>query len=554
MEHSAGDVLDLRAGRLTAAQDAVLASVMGATRQAYTRMIAEASAPRSASPDWWATAAAARNTYRSAIFRLCTQIALVRALRAQGRMPSQILTDQADFVAPLRQVAGPARVVAVGCRSRRNDLRNFVSAAGDAARLSWRRWRAGQKPRRFDQPVILLDVFAFDGDLTAKGVKDRYFAGIDDTMPPAWRDRLFRLPTWFGIRDIGAAIAAARACPRPVLVKEDFLRLSDYVYALTHVFRLAFARRPLATFESVALGRVLFREQLADVFSQSTQEALLNYRLCWRLRERGVPVRLVVDWFEGQQLDKCLHLGLHHFLPDAAVVGYQGAAPRRAYHSFFVAAHELAAHVAPPRLVVPGTAYPQLARLLAPELDVVPGPAFRFQPPATFVRVPPERRAIIVMLPVSIPDSGAMLDALAASTLPDGPVEIKPHPTHGPAEQAALAAIVPAFAWTGQTVQECYARAAVVVTCGSNSALEALALGIPVVLAAFTAEMAEEIPLPDDLAFRHLQICRDRGGLAQAIATLAGLEVDAVEIERCRRACFGPVTTESTAVLLTGIP
>ncbi|MGE5515461.1 MAG: hypothetical protein ACM31D_06525 [Bacteroidota bacterium] len=554
MEHSAGEVLDLRAGRLTADQDAVLVSVMDAARQAYTRMIAEVSASRSASPDWWATVTASRNTYRSTIFRLCTHIALVRALRAQGRLPSRIVTDQSDFVAPLRQVAGLARVVAVGCRSRRNDLRNFVSAAAEAVRVAWQRWRAGQKPRRFDQPVILLDVFAFDGDLTAKGVHDRYFAGIDDTMPPAWRDRLLRLPTWFGMRDVGAAIAAARACPRPVLFKEDFLRPSDYLYALTHVFRLVLARRPRAIFESVALGGVLFREQLADVFSLSTQEALLNYRLCRRLKERAVPVRLVVDWFEGQQLDKCLHLGLRHYLPEVDVVGYQGAAPRRAYHSYFVAAHELAAHVAPARLVVPGAAHPQLARLLAPELDAVPGPAFRFQPPATFARVPPDRRAIIVMLPVSIPDSSAVLEALAASRLPDCPVEIKAHPTHGAGERSVLAALVPAVAWTDQPVLECYARAAVVVTCGSNSALEALALGIPVVLAAFTAEMAEEIPLPDDLVFRHLQICRDRNGLGQAIAALARLEVDAAEIERCRRACFGPVTVGSTAVLLTGIP
>jgi len=554
VEHATGDVLDLRVGHGGAGQDAVLASVMDAARQAYTGMIAEASAPRSASPDWWATLAAARNTYRSVIFRLCTHIAVVRALRAQGRLPALIVTERPEFVAPLREAGGGVRVVVAGRRSRRNGLRNFVSVACEAVRSSWQRWRAGQRPGRFNSPVILLDIFAFDGDLTAKGLNDRYFAGIDETMPPDWRGRLLRLPTWFGIRDVGAAIAAARTCPRPVLLKEDFLRLSDYFYALTHVFRLLVAGRPWAVFETVDLGGVLFREQLADAFSPSTQEALLNYRLCRRLKEWDVPVQLVVDWFEGQQLDKCLHLGLHHFLPTAAVVGYQGAAPRRAYHSFFVATHELAAHVAPARLVVPGTAYLQLVRQLAPELDVVAGPAFRFQPPATFVRVSPGCRAVIVMLPVSIPDSRAMLEALAVSSLPGCAVEFKAHPTHGPVERAALAAMVPTFAWTSQSVMECYARAAVVVTCGSNSALEALALGIPVVLAAFTAEMAEEIPLPDGLAFRHLQICRDQRGLASAIATLAKLEVGAAEIEQCRYACFGPVTAASTAVLFTGIP
>ena len=52
--------------------------------------------------------------------------------------------------------------------------------------------------------------------------------------------------------------------------------------------------------------------------------AILNYLFVKRLKEEGIKVTLMIDWYENQVNDRGLDVGFRKFYPDTWIVGYQG--------------------------------------------------------------------------------------------------------------------------------------------------------------------------------------------------------------------------------------
>ena len=51
---------------------------------------------------------------------------------------------------------------------------------------------------------------------------------------------------------------------------------------------------------------------------------LLYYRFSRRFSEKGIKVRLLIDWYENQVIDRGLIKGFHDFFKNVPVYGYQG--------------------------------------------------------------------------------------------------------------------------------------------------------------------------------------------------------------------------------------
>ena len=85
-------------------------------------------------------------------------------------------------------------------------------------------------------------------------------------------------------------------------------------------------RRDLPDWEFLGLrAGTLLREAYAEAYAGSGSiEGLLRYRFARRLKEAGVKLKRIVEWFENQEIDHGAVSGWLTFHPDTKVVGYQG--------------------------------------------------------------------------------------------------------------------------------------------------------------------------------------------------------------------------------------
>ena len=159
--------------------------------------------------------------------------------------------------------------------------------------------------------IILIDIFAFPGYYT----KDRYYDGLWDNLNNDEKSYTFFVPTLVNtsIKDYFQAYKTIRNTKRNILVKEDFLEISDIIYALLHFIRLRFSKFSNVIEDGVDLS-IPIKKNKKIIWDLVHVEGILNYRFIMRLKKKGVKLKLVVDWWESQAVDKGLHLAMHHYL------------------------------------------------------------------------------------------------------------------------------------------------------------------------------------------------------------------------------------------------
>ena len=109
-------------------------------------------------------------------------------------------------------------------------------------------------------------------------------------------------------------------------------------------------------------------------------EALLIYRFAKRLREKNIKLRLVIDWFENQVIDKGWNAGFNKYYPNVVSKGYRGSAPPLLYiGSSTPSKVELTSGVLPSIISVIGDGYINSTKEFSCSLIVEKAPAFRYK-------------------------------------------------------------------------------------------------------------------------------------------------------------------------------
>jgi hypothetical protein len=88
--------------------------------------------------------------------------------------------------------------------------------------------------------------------------------------------------------------------------------------------RIAFLNIPRQEFLEFEITPLIKSELWSMTAFTQVCIALLNYRFTYRLKEKGVRLRLVVDWFENQITDKGWNAGFRKFFPETPTLGYAG--------------------------------------------------------------------------------------------------------------------------------------------------------------------------------------------------------------------------------------
>jgi len=327
--HSLGveRTLDLRfRGSIPATLCAAFAEVAYSCRAPFNEVVTRLSVPHASNLVWWVQGPPSRNTYASPFFHNFCCIHFVRYLVDEHRLEFQgILVDSPAVKGILSSLLAAAGIR--DCRVRvHGDLRSFAQGI----KIRWlslpfhlvrrvlqyclaRSTRRSNRASLPTRPVVLIDTFV----TAAYATNDRWYGQFWSHLGEDLKAEARFIPTFVEtpLSRQRATCTALRNGPRNVLIKDDFLELSDLASAFllrrrTGILRIA--RVEACGFELSAL----VREELETTRDIPTLiESILTYRFVRRLRQRGVQVRLAIDWFEGQEIDKAWNLAFRDYYP-----------------------------------------------------------------------------------------------------------------------------------------------------------------------------------------------------------------------------------------------
>ena len=102
-------------------------------------------------------------------------------------------------------------------------------------------FRCAQKNNHLQKPIpkkplTLIDVFVFPGYIS----KDRYYNGLWENLNSEQKKTTFFVPSFSDtpMKEMVSAYEELRTADRNFLIKEDYLKISDFLYVIGHYLRL----------------------------------------------------------------------------------------------------------------------------------------------------------------------------------------------------------------------------------------------------------------------------------------------------------------------------
>ncbi len=536
-------------------------------REPFIAMIDRLSEGRERNIDWWLSGPAGRNPHISPLFTRCMKLALVRALLEDGLLPEVIITDSRAMAGVLRAGlrGGGVRVVWRFCwRGLWHVLRQPIWGLGSSLFHAGGAWLGAWLSRRLRRApgpasLILIDIMVLADSMRGGQFADRYFTGMRAEIPEEVRSSAWYLPTFYQVRAYPSLFRALRRAADPFLFREDYLKLSDYLFAFGHFWRASRFAIVRTSFAGFDVGPLLREDLRRGKYRRSAIDALLCYRFWPRLKASGVSLRTVVDWFEGQDIDRGSIAGLSWFWPEVPVTGYCGVPVSPFYLCMTPSPAEVRAGVAPRRLALTSRLAAHALGANRPDLDVVVVPAFRYRQLYSFRRSPEAAPFCRVLVALPIFPSVCLeilrsLERVAATLAPAGGFQflIKAHPAfdEGQIARMFLRPWPAAFTWVSGPFHDWLSRADIVIGAGSVTLLEALACGVPVLVFASRSAVTEH-HIPAGASAESWSLCFDDEGLIDCLKQQRHPRREAMAASAgMLEALFDPVTPEGVAALI----
>lgn len=501
----------------------LLDSIAMDLRLSFTQCIQEIGKGRERNPDWWVSELASRNTYVNPLFLRCCYLEMVRRLLDHQEPIEEITADSFGLYRALRRLRKErryqvkmkfrwlSRLWIISC------FKPFITFGYRVSILIRQRYAAFVTRRYARSPkeeIMIVDTFVFDHSFRGYAFEDRYYGEFGGCLSEEQLRSVWLIPTLLNVRKYTAIFLAMRSAKENFLAKEDFLRISDYVYALGYSLR-AIALRPKQTkmgeLDITPLVRSAWFESLA---SNGSIEGLLKFRFALRLKEKNVRIRLVIEWFENQNIDKGATIGFRTYYPEVKIVGYQLGIEYPFYLCYYPTAQEFRSSVLPHQIAVSGKKFIDAVKEFAPELDVVLAPAFRNRGVWKERKHYPDTNffTVMVILPITLYESEDILE-LVASIPPDIlpnmlRLWIKLHPAGARKEviERYTKTMARNLEFIEGTFDEWVEKCDLIVGNNSSALLETLARGIPVVVVGSRRGIIQN-PVPNSVQSDLWRVC-----------------------------------------------
>jgi len=535
-------------------------------RYEFQELIKDISVGHENNIDWWVSGPVSRNTYSSPLFHYCCCLVLLKDVFDSKYRITKILADSSAFskIVDVYLLKNNSSALNILFSVKQFKVKEFLKIAyyGITEPLKYFFINILCKllfrpPKiRENQNIILIDTFILPKFMEA----DRYYPGLMEKIPDNQRNNIFFVPTWYGIKlkEMVRILKHMSQGKRKYLLKEHLLKTRDYLYAWGYIFRaLCLSRQTSSAFFQGINVSALIKDELTHLKGFSTSfQALLNYRFTKRLKEKGIAVRMAVNWFENQEIDKGWNAGFRRHMPETHCIGYQGCIVTPHYLCMYPTSLEKRYGILPHKVCVMGKSLKETVKTFCQDIEVTTSPAFRFQhlwKDRTY-QSHSDYFTILISLHIAMDVAGALLKTISGilGELDESVrIWVKPHPT------ASTAKIMKnfkqpwpeRFCFVHGNFNDLVEQSDLLISTASSTCMEALAKDTPVIIAGSQIGLTHN-PIPLSIPQDLWRLCYNKEELLDALGCFRSRSPEKVknhEIigKKIREDYFEPVTEES---------
>ena len=498
----------------------------------FTNLIDSISKQHAKSIDWWVSSPASRNTFVSPLFHYCCCIALLQELIREKESVSEIVTDSRAFKKVIEDYLagqGIGAKVTIARLPMKQHLKELIWPICATFGIPLRQLllffiaRQIQALRKSlpSEPLTLIDTIVMPGYIE----KDRNYPGLIEALSEKEKESVWFVPLLYGFRpwQYMLVIKQLRRSKRNFVLKEDFLEFRDFLFAWGHFLRVRSLQIKPCLFQGLDISRLVQEEVKSFKGMGASYSSLLNYRFAGRLKEANINLRLVIDWFENQNIDKGWNKGFRRYYPETPTRGYQGFVATPHYLCMYPTEKEKKNAVIPHEIMVIGKGLVDSVRKFCHDLQVMVAPAFRFQQVWQKRKYFPvlSEYTILVALPIMVSDAIHILTMFAhdKSYLNKNiRLWIKPHPATLPSmiKKNFGTGWPKEFEFVSGDFSDCVEKSNLLISSASSACLETLAKGIPVIVVGNRHGLTHN-PIPETITEDIWRLCYTKEEITKTI-------------------------------------
>jgi len=489
---------------------------------------------------WWFGAVSSRNIYYSSLFQACCYLEVLRELwDSQKRRPKLVVVESLSLArAILKWAAEKDITVDIVC-SIKPRLKFLMQPL-----FSFLRWvkflvilflrclaayftRKIYKPGNTDLSCsVLLGTTIHNESLSDDGTfTDRYFPYLHEYLHgKQMKTTIF--PFFYGFHYSYFSIyKRMRQSSTKFIIREDFLRFTDYLSTLVSPLKLLWRKIALTPFRGFDLSDIIRHDQ--RIFSASmVLEPMLIYRSLLRMKDAGLKSASILIWYENRSIDRAVVAGARQAFPQTKITGAQMFLHSPNFLSLYPSESEVEAGLTPDLLLQTSQYQCNVASSFTKSISCQSAAALRYAHVFSSEDTPAlnaERSAksILIVLPFDIAKSVELLEVLKSvigQLHDDICILIKNHPDYGIDD---LRSAFAADGWPGRfevftgSLSEVLNRASIVISSTSSAMIEAMAKGIPAIFLGGQTLFDQNILFDQDMEM--ITECFSTGELLTAI-------------------------------------
>ncbi len=539
-------------------------------RAEYNGLISKIADQSFQNTDFWANDLMSRNTLspaNSQLFLDLSYLAFIQKILEKGEKIEKIILSSVSLAQVLRNTPQTKNIKIELHKSLKDKLIAFFFPfayyLASCWRL-WKQWRDAQNSKKdfsFPENLTLVDCFIFRQSIQNEQYTDRYYDNFGGLCKEE-RQKFYYSPAFIDIDDYKTLFQQIRKSKTNFLIREDFLGFGDLIYIFLHPFRLPAFPKTSLKFYGFEVNNLFKNVYFSSWGNFSSLIGVLNYRFAKKLKEKNIKIRLLIDWFENQTLDKMLNLGFETYLPEVKRIAYQPAAEHPFYLCYYPTEIEFENKLLPQEIYVTGKGFVKASKQFSQKHTVKVAPAFRHKEVWQKRKYTPDNQYFTILLALSISETDTYNilrlthDFLDKQNISKLRVWVKQHPSHTQEFIRNLAGNY--FSNEMQFVtggfNDIVEQANLVIGATSTTVLETLAKGIPFIVIGNDRGLTHNL-IPPTLSPKIWDIAYTSEQLAEAIHRFLNYsDQEKAELEQIaqevRENYFEPVTEEGTKAFL----
>ena len=518
---------------------------------------------------WLVNSTTSRNPYWSNIYLNICYLVLIKQLLKENNAIEKVIVPNSELkkvlIDYLKRNKISIKVISNQSLRKKikNKMRPFYNFLVNIYRFILM-WMSRDKRRKesipIDHQITLIDTFFLSSMFKNGKYSDRYYNGLLEYLTDDEKKRIYFVPLILVKTGFKKIIKIAEKSSDNFLFKEDYLKFSDYFFALVSPFKIRRINFNKFKFKDFDIGPILQSDFRCHIFASAL--SILNYRFFRRLKENKVKLGLVVDWFENQPIDHAFNKGIKDFYPETYSIGYQGGIISTDYNFYIQPTkYETENGIIPDEIAVVGNGLKKQIKRFDSKLNVITAPAFRFKGIWDLKEIQKinNKKIVLVVLPIAMKESIEILE-LVINTVKMGKYDdyefqIKPHPVLDTNKLKSKFGNLPNnFEFIEGDFKDCVAKTTMVLGNASSTCMETLAIGIPVIIIGSQSGLTQN-PIPKNVNKDIWMICYTPEELSDAInhfLNISNEEKDNLKKigEKIRAMYFEPVTREGVRKFL----